>query len=321
MKCMPCPWGTFSRYPGSVECSYCFAGQELKADKTGCRNCAPMFYAPSSSYDSTSPEEKCQPCAQGSYSLEMADSCTACFQGAVNDDKTGCLYTFPTSTPTSKPTSITYKCVAGQFEENGVCTDCDAGYYSPSPDKPCVKCPRGSYSPIKGSNTCYVCPGGQIVNRIGFAKTSCEACQPSTYYPVRSPFLGYTNSYIPVFCIPCPPRMYSGSSESVCHDCPLGYEGNVERTGCVTARSQRPTQAPSSLPTPVPTPAPVTCTPGQYDDPTSHLCIDCLGGYYSPAPFIQCVPCLPGSYSEPKATGCLFCLGGTTINAQQTGCD
>ena len=251
--CQKCQPGTFTPNKPAAKCEKCGKGHVISADKNQCTPCPIGYYSPYISYFSTEIAE-CKKCPENTISragMGYADenfvihNCNRCRYG-VNDDKTDCKGPYikpydwlPDPTPTSAPTGLYSSCHAGQYEDPilKTCTDCNPGYFSPTPTVPCKKCPIGSYGYEDPSSFCDICYPGTVIND---DSTDCNLCPASTYSPYVLADIDGNN----VACKVCPPGTWSSEGNAFetydnnngleivnCHPCYFS-EVNSQQTAC-----------------------------------------------------------------------------------------
>ena len=67
-------------------------------------------------------------------------------------------------------------CIPGQFQIDGVCTDCDEGFFSTGGlSISCDECPLGRYNDETGQSSCKTCLAGTFNDIQG--ATSCKPCE------------------------------------------------------------------------------------------------------------------------------------------------
>ena len=140
------------------------------------------------------------------------------------------LNLFPGGTPQD--------CPAGQFLQDDVCIDCEAGKYSyeigATSPAACADCPSGKYAPTTGSSECYDCEAGKFSYMMGASDPSvCMDCPAGKY----SPTMGSDSESD---CLACGAGKFSevqgAISEQACQLCAKGKysytEGSTSEWDC-----------------------------------------------------------------------------------------
>ena len=71
-------------------------------------------------------------------------------------------------------------CQPGQYASNGVCRECEAGFYkSWTGPSACQPCAQGTFTNSRGSTECAACPAGKLQAQTG--QTVCDFCPPGTF--------------------------------------------------------------------------------------------------------------------------------------------
>ncbi len=194
--CKACPVGTYSTKVGTQTvdtvgdgagvCQFCPLGQRYK-DATSCELCPRNTY--------------------GNRSASMApDALTDKYNKANYPYCEPCPFgTAFTGTGATRVTQCV-ACRAGQqTNEDGTCSDCEAGYYSEvSPDDPnvkiCVPCPAGtSTNGISGSTSIAACiPCGQDTYAPTEGSATCSACDSQTYADAKITTINYRGQSVRV---------------------------------------------------------------------------------------------------------------------------
>ena len=179
--CEECPPGTYSGI-NRRRCHKCMAGTYSNKGSSECLNCKPMTFSREGS-------EKCLDCAPGTYSSERAKFCEKCQAGEYlsngkcekcdkgtfsNPGDIKCTLC-PAGTFSDNPSSNCQNCKAGSYSDKGAsyCKECDEGTISGERFAKCIDCPGGFYSPIKGANSCQVCPANEYSTP---RSKKCQAC-------------------------------------------------------------------------------------------------------------------------------------------------
>ena len=216
----------------------------------------------------------------------------------------------------------TCKCAPGEFNNNGVCsacqagtfntvagayscTPCSAGSYSGNGFTSCTPCSPGSYS--EGSAwTCHQCWPGSFS---GSSASACSLCIP-----------GKTSGYSASECTSCDAGKYSDSQGSgTCRTCSTCTSGFYQSKDCTTSADRTCQQC-------------ALTPPGSYrnggctgnQDSTFESCAGCAAGYYrvgcSGTSAGSCDPCpannyCPGSiYALPKPWTVTSCNAGSFLS-------
>ena len=157
-QCIPCPTGSYST-SGSATCIFCTAGYYLDTNRGMCLPCAPNTY-------SADRATTCIPCPYGWTSDSAASFCTNCTGETIFNPQTmrcepcpsGDFFLGGVCLPCSFAVpEVCQICPPGK-ENELMCAECCAGYYSPDGVK-CVPCPEGQYSG-SGFSFCVTCPPG-----------------------------------------------------------------------------------------------------------------------------------------------------------------
>eukprot|EP00792_Barthelona_sp_PAP020_P012362 TRINITY_DN699_c0_g1_i1.p1 TRINITY_DN699_c0_g1~~TRINITY_DN699_c0_g1_i1.p1 ORF type:complete len:1123 (+),score=243.15 TRINITY_DN699_c0_g1_i1:40-3408(+) len=183
-------------------------------------------------------------------------------------------------------------CLNTQYIKNGVCTNCDAGYYCDGFEK--MECKNGTYSKA-GSKTCLACPQGS------YCISPCRSpvnCPIGTYSSLQSstcidcPSGSYCPSVATSTPILCAAGTYSLIKSSVCTRCPLGF-------ACPKLNE-----------------APIACAAGWYSLGGQTTCTECLAGYYCSETWKAPIICPKGTYSPAGVAACLQCPAGSFCDAE-----
>ncbi len=187
-----------------------------------------------------------------------------------------------TLSPTPVPSST---CDAGQEIIDGVCEDCDAGFYKSGigPEK-CKKCPAGSVQPNMGEADCTFCTEGLYPNQ---DQTFCSTCSAGEFV-----VLELLNGTEIGKCEPCPANTFA----------PAATTGNC--TACVPGSS--------TLGKSVGATACAPCTAGQFSVLGATVnCSFCPAGKMSETSSSKCVDCPAGQYNKDAGSPyCLSCANG-----------
>ena len=193
-QCTPCPPGSFTASWGRSECSLCPEGTQAQ----GFNNTA------------------CTPCPQGTYSDEPGlGTCKPCpgntlmlGNGSVTVDR--CLPL----------------CTEGSYSQDNV-------LFGQSIE-PCVPCPAGSFSPLKGMLSCQLCPKGT------FSQGGAGQCTPCG----GNESTRYEASAAPEDCSPmCLPGQSGRYGVDDCADCPRGkYSPGYGATECLECGANQTTR-------------------------------------------------------------------------------
>ncbi len=119
------------------------------------RYCLPGKHQYTSYANPFNPEEKCDECATGRYSLGgyNVETCTRCPVGTANPDTQStsadaCLNCTAGKYSSSQGAAYCVWCIAGTYSlvRADICTTCDAGTRSSAISSTCWTCTAGTYS-------------------------------------------------------------------------------------------------------------------------------------------------------------------------------
>ena len=273
--CTACPAGTFLSVPGA-------------RSKDDCFPCSPGQY---SSTSGAKISDQCVDCERGKFNDKRgANTSSAC----ISCRELGASYQDELGQASCKPDL----CEAGKYAKpttNGaVLTD-------PRIRTPCLDCPKGRFSLVRGltgESQCTPCSAGFYATESGATSVnSCQSCSIGRFGNA------------------------SGASEaSKCYPCKLGIE-YTDQPGQAACKS-------------------AACPPGQYGSATSASikppCSKCPKGRYSVAAGLvsedECGPCPLGTYGVVEGAvsrhkGCRDCSANNTYGIREgqasrdTGCD
>lgn len=170
-NCLLCPAGTYSDVPAAKNCKPCPPGKYSQGGATKCLKCAP-----GEGLDSY--RNECRKCYLGFYNDGSFKYCQLCPSGTgsnVIDRPTKCV-----------------PCPKGTFR--------DSRY---SPAARCDKCPINSYTNVKGTRQCPMCPLGTIAEK---GATDCTPCPAGTF----------RDTVRKVRCLSCPVGLTSKPGSAAC---------------------------------------------------------------------------------------------------------
>lgn len=245
---VPCPNGTFSSVPGTIniiQCLQCPDDYWCGAGSCGWGRCPPGKYCPS--------PDVVFPCPPGTFSnyafpSSSATGCVPCpdgyycrGNGTISPSRLPCG-TYATTVPAIEavPCMKGYwraewsldslscdVCPAG-FTCNDKCKPqpCEGGFYCPlgAPKSP-LQCPGGSTSQ-PGAASCTMCPGGTYCSGGTSDPEPCPAgryCPVNTTSPLVCPDGTYGDSEQRDACKPCPAGKRENVTHMDCIDCPCGH--------------------------------------------------------------------------------------------------
>ena len=229
-------------------------------------------------------------------------------------------------------------CPAGQFNNNGTCTGCQAGTYSAGGTATsCTKCPAGTYSG-NGASSCTPCAAGTYSAAGAYSCTPC----PSGYTSAAGAEMctgNYTYKYTDAIGV------FSSSDATKSHLVELSYiasqmqssmgASNVTCTAnnststitcaCVANRfwskerceskgicSSLSSSCAYKL-------TAISCPAGQFNN--NGTCTGCQAGTYSAGgTATSCTKCPAGTYSGNGASSCTPCAAGTYSAAGAYSC-
>ena len=308
--CLPCPGGQICQ-ANSLGAT-CGAGYYILplTYAASCNGCTAGYYCSDLDHAPIA-------CPAGTYSNNLATSCTICEAGNycpsnIASAKVACTsgqYSFTGATTfTSCPDGFSCDgsgtvtaCSAGSYSNAGgtACTSCEAGYYCPNGKSATrAACPSGSMSG-PGASICIffsggvTSPNGQVANQVTCSSGqyvngafTCQNCPAGQYCP---------DFYVSP--INCPSGTYSYATQTTCTVCEAGYMcPSVDGTGRVAC-----TAGYFALPGSV---ACTICPIGFYCPSTLRpLMKECDAGYYAPTTgMAACSQCPANNYCKDKKT-------------------
>ena len=207
--CTRCPVGTYKSVSGNATCTPCAVGTSngLTAQPT-CNTCSAGKYAnttaavlcslcPAGKYSSLEGRtnlQQCVDCSVGYYASTAGSAvCVQCDSKSYTSGSGSSTCTICGAASTSNPTRTTcVACPDGTEGINGICRDCDKGYYSSSETKlQCLRCRDGTYTAKVASVQCVkcnACPDGYYrrncsISTGGGTCSLCDVC-PTGYVNV-----------------------------------------------------------------------------------------------------------------------------------------
>ena len=162
--CLACAVGTSTALTGQSTCSTCSAGKYQ--DTTAAVSCLGCPVGKYSSLTGRTNLQQCIHCIVGKYASTVGRSlCVECEISGYTNRNGSSTCTLCSVGSTSNP--LRTACVAcpdGTQGTNGICIDCDKGYYSNSETRSqCLRCRDGTYTTTLASVTCmkcHACPDG-----------------------------------------------------------------------------------------------------------------------------------------------------------------
>lgn len=348
-QCMTCPSG-FSGGNG-VNCEACAAGKYQEEDgRAACKNCKfPTKSGPASEictedcrigFEVAPFQPECRACPAG-YDGETMATCSLCPLGLVKPEIYGTCITCPYGRTSTDERTNCQICNPGKYANQGICTDCEQGYYMKQynesiPPLYCEPAPPGGYQHESGADSYNECPPGTFTTR--YNSSVCENCT-----------IGRISKQFAVTCDLCPSGWGADSEglsqcdlcpvekiniDGYCQFCPKGTE--LQESVCVDC-SQGQVQSISNgtdcFPCPTDTYALedkttcASCPDGQLANligPGSWICQDinqlraCSAGtYYAET---ECKNCPAGYISAGGAEECFACTATQIEVFAQTEC-
>ncbi|NXG18801.1 SVEP1 protein, partial [Grallaria varia] len=154
-SCLPCPQGSFARFPRSTVCLPCLPGHFAnESGAAACRACEQGYFS------SKQNSAFCLPCMWGSFC--NTTSCTACLpcpggQEAPREASKECVPCQPGTFKGPKDSRCRV-CRTGEYQlQRGKesCDLCPESHYCPSPDVTPVKCPPDAFCPRGSTEPTY----------------------------------------------------------------------------------------------------------------------------------------------------------------------
>lgn len=307
-----CPEGTYSNQMGlsnETQCTPCDPGYYCleKNATTPSGICDAGYYCLSGSNTAT-PDfgytGSAGPCPPGHYCQTQTSVPQKCPVGRYSDQThlvasaecELCDYgTYCGEEGLTHPSGLCWAgfyCLRGARAPNNPTEDstggpCPLGHYCLNGTSYPLGCPKGTYNPLTGMDSCTECPGGYFCpeNSTHYAGNECPAghyCPLGTREPYEFPCeLGYYNNYTGKSsaddCIPCDPSMYCGTAGLTYPTglCDAGWYctrgawsqrpvdfGNSTGDGCFCANNQTGAMCPPGHFCPQGSSQPLSCTPG-----------------------------------------------------------
>lgn len=202
---------------------------------------------------------------------------------------------------------------------NGICSLCNQGYYSPFGSMNCFICPSGSYCPDTGTSLPIPSPPGWYIPLQGQTEPFFSTCVYGFFCPSgsASPRPCPPGNFCPNIGldkpIQCPAGTYNSQSQSTtytnCIPCPSGTYCNlvIGATDVIPCPSGKycpessisfNNSCPIGYYCPLGATNPIECPPGTYCPIGSSVPTLCLSGYYCPKFTEKQIQC-PGGYQCP----------------------
>lgn len=246
-QCKTCPSG-FHDGKG-VNCKACAAGKYQEEDgQLACKDCKfPTKSGPASKicnescpigFEVAPFQPECKVCPAG-YDGETMATCSLCPAGYSKTTDYGECLLCPYGRASTTEGTNCQTCGSGKYANQGICTDCEQGYYMnvtmySSPPVDCEPAPPGGYQNEKGATNYNLCSPGTFAS--GYKSSVCTDC---TIGRISNKSAAVTCDLCPLglgadskglsLCTPCP----SGKKniDGYCQYCPSGTE--PQNSGCV----------------------------------------------------------------------------------------
>lgn len=328
--CAECKPGTYNWFPNVTECTPCprdtFTNYFGVVDVSLCRPCPIDAIAPPGS-------SSCQKCKAGT--IGKCGKCRRCPPGSrwvppvaledTSHNRCVCRRCPPDSVTADANSNMCKTCPRG-MKANSKRTFCVVDNCPPGTEwkiSKCVRCPRGSFRPRRGS-FCRPCPGTTSQQTAQKPRTTCKKCAPGTFADYIGADGLYTCKRCPVGSTTlapgklvcrslgksCPENSFE-DEDGDCNACRPGWRLNMKTRKCLRC-SDLETSFGGNI---------TSCTPcytGMRRIPGSTFC-RCPRGYVTRG--VECVACPAGTYEVRRQT-CERCPR-FTFNAEKastSGC-
>ena len=348
--CNDCSVGKSNNVVGAV-CDWCLANTyQDQAGQSSCKTCTGAgFQTNIDGIGSTACDETDNPrCAKGEYFATIVSECADCPAGKfglggqatecsdcpagfvsieASSDCTLCKFGRGANVDLVDINSVCIECIPGNYERNGVCTACPAGFNQESYSQThCEPCPQFEESPpnsalctpctvdqhtIIENGRCSTCQSGKVYLGGTNLASDCSDCPPGT------------EPYGTTTCEPCRAHYFNINPGTYCEACPLGWsQKDTGQESCEQCTNDCLGVCPkgsigigsSCFP----------CSPGTTSlGGRETVCSNCGIGKSQPLSGQEsCDSCEPGKYaSEPRQSQCKLCtLGQYMAESGQGAC-